>query len=274
MSNIVELLKSKKSICWYPSAGGDFRPLLYLSRPFYDIYSNNNCFIKSYPKKYRVIPDLFIFSDYAPKFFPGYYMMGEDIYERKCISGIDYINNKWKNIKILYKDVNTSIEVNDICKYPNIITGFNKEIVAFDKSPNYGSAFHINVTINSKWCGTNNCWDAEILYIIGENAIVARDIFMRDDISIRTIIQIRYGEGVGGSMLAGNWIKRIFGGLKTDLWIANDIYIKDNSDSDVSENRKFFSDFLLEDVPRLKQIYEIDGKRWSNYGSVYWNVII
>ncbi|PMP84152.1 MAG: hypothetical protein C0175_00615, partial [Caldisericum exile] len=82
----IDRLKNDPLIAWYPSAGNDFHPLLYLS-PAYSRYN---------PPKENVeesFPDIFLFTDYYP----------------------------WENFSFsttIYQDKRTNITVNNIEELP------------------------------------------------------------------------------------------------------------------------------------------------------------
>ena len=58
LKKLLDNFEGEPRIAWYPSAGEDFRPLLYLHPKF----SNLNRGIRQEPQT----PDLFIFTDYFP----------------------------------------------------------------------------------------------------------------------------------------------------------------------------------------------------------------
>ena len=68
--NLIDEIKKFKHICWYPSAGADFRALLFFSEAFYSDYSGFFRYSKPYAypdDAERIVPDLFIFNDKEPQ---------------------------------------------------------------------------------------------------------------------------------------------------------------------------------------------------------------
>ena len=61
---LIEVLKDK-TICWYPSAGEDFRPLLYLSEQYVST--------RDAIKNISPLPELFVFTDYHNSYFDSNY---------------------------------------------------------------------------------------------------------------------------------------------------------------------------------------------------------
>ena len=278
MKEIDELLSRYKSICWYPSAGGDFRPLLYLSDEFYNNYSGkSDRFEKCYPKDNRIKPDLFICSDYFPHFYSRY--------GYRCDVEMLKDNDQWKKVKYLYNDDHymyndddckrTNIRVTNIIRFSGVVKGFEEKFADDNEvADNYGSAFLMNVMVKSKWYGSESKWWTDVLYILGENTNVAKEVLLSSGCPIETIVQVRYGEAMGGgSALKGNWIKRLFPALHTRLWIANANYVYDDSDSDYETHKEYFDQFPMSDIPQMEKIYEVDEKLWSDYYPVYWNLI-
>ncbi|MBO4426391.1 MAG: hypothetical protein J5776_05230, partial [Clostridiales bacterium] len=86
MRSIEEVIKDYKHVCWYPSAGSDFRALLFLSDWYYkknDVPMDEG----------QVLPDLFVMTDimsihdiFEPLDFKRYDKLGEYSY-RPCEPG-------------------------------------------------------------------------------------------------------------------------------------------------------------------------------------------
>ncbi len=101
----IDRLKNDPLIAWYPSAGNDFHPLLYLS-PAYSKYN---------PSKENVeesFPDIFLFTDYYP----------------------------WENFSsstTIYQDKRTNITVNNIEELLSLNLPLDSKIVLFRDSPKF-----------------------------------------------------------------------------------------------------------------------------------------
>jgi len=78
IDSIEKILRNYNRLCWYPSAGADFRVLLFL--------------FQQYVKRYNIsisteeLPDLFILTDCNPK--------DTSYVERRGFSDIDVLNSK------------------------------------------------------------------------------------------------------------------------------------------------------------------------------------
>ena len=89
MKTVSEAIRNYKHICWYPSAGVDFKPLLFISDWY---YKKNNVPID----EGQVLPDLFIFTDYAGFHAIDMELSGfgddyEQIQNSYCESGFGFI---------------------------------------------------------------------------------------------------------------------------------------------------------------------------------------
>ena len=271
MNELANTIKKYNHICWYPSAGADYRALLYLSDVFYDKYSESVAGI--YPDHDRVVPDLFIYTDVNIPSDSQNYSGTHNI--ETCAALLNNPHN-WKKAKILYRDKNTTIIIESISRFEGVITGLNKRYVNDDYgvSENYGNALLMNIKVESyKYPYGTSAWRTKLLYVIGENVVVAKNLFLDNSIKIDTVVQIRYGDGWGGAELKGQWVKSLFSHLDTKYFIANQRYIEYDEEiytNDINMIKGYFEPYELVKCPAFAELYRTDGIKWSSYGPVCW----
>ena len=261
---LVKELKMRKSICWYPSAGSDFRPLLYLSRPFYDKHEELSA-------DKDVFPDLFIMTDYQLSEFTNY----ADVYHYDYLR-IHHPNNFDKISKgtlrrgdILFRDHCTALTVKSAI--PIFINDFDakKELVTFEYPDWYGRGYCITVEVNSFGNTTKKLgkWDMDIVYLYAENTAFAKQILIENDINIDFITRVRYGGSFGGSKNFGSWLFYLADKLNVKYYISNPInYEHDNWDINTREYLKAGVDISLE-RPKLTAFY---AREWYENEDVEW----
>ncbi|MCH5348074.1 MAG: hypothetical protein J1E40_02015 [Oscillospiraceae bacterium] len=263
-SMLISELKKRRSICWYPSAGSDFRPLLYLSKPFYDKH-------KELSDDKDVFPDLFIMTDYQESEYTGYSDVYHYDYMRK------YYPNDFDKISkgtlrrgdILYRDHRTSITVKDVIKI--VIDGMEvkKELVTSGIPEWYGQGYCITVEVNSFNIPDQKLgkWDMDIVYLYAENTAFAKHILIQNQINVDFIVSVRYGGNFGGSTNFGGWLFYIADTLDVKYYISPPIdHIPDYQNADVMEYLKEDAEIIFE-RPRLTPLYE---KEWHENEIVNW----
>ena len=155
MDNTIEkLIKSYKKICWYPSAGADFRELLFLSEGYFKW--------RNVPIALEALPDLFILTDYDPTDICFTRTLGKTCIEK--LNGQDY-----SSMKYLFQslDRRTLIPLrNKVECIGKIEIPFDSELVISPPSLNYGNVYFMQATVYSEQLGT---WNTDILYILTEN---------------------------------------------------------------------------------------------------------
>ncbi|MBR3834824.1 MAG: hypothetical protein IKJ73_10925 [Lachnospiraceae bacterium] len=258
MNSVEQIIHDHNRICWYPSAGADFRELLFLSKQF--------CAWKDVPIAAHELPDLFILTDCNPSDTPYGYCTGDTYIEQ--ING-----NSYDKMKYLFKAINncTVITVNDKVEFvEKLDVQFNQELYKFDVSDNYGKAFYFSVHIASKQLGE---WDVNVLYILVENTSFAFDYLVKNNVTVDYIVKVRYGDQFGESNVSGDWLAKLLKPLKTKYYLRNAFSLRKACDAIVELKDKFpTSDIVNDDVSTLKleQIYRVNGSLWSGQGDIYW----
>ena len=261
---LLKELKKRESICWYPSAGSDFRPLLYLSRPFYEKH-------KELSADKAVFPDLFIMTDYQESEYTGYSDVYHYDYMRK------YHPNNFDKISkgtlrrgdILYRDHCTILTVKDTMRINLDGLEAKKELVTAEIPDWYGQGYFITVEVNSFNSPSQKLgvWDADIVYLYAENTAFAKHILIKNQINIDFIVSVRYGGNFGGSTNFGGWLFYIADTLGVKYYISPPAhYIPDYQNADVMNYFKEAADISFV-KPKLTPLYE---RNWYENEIVDW----
>ena len=216
-------------IAWYPSAGKDFRALLYLSNEYSNIY----------PVEHKpAAPDIFIFSDYFP-----------------------WESDNFLDDRLIYQDNHTTIEILNIEELPRLNLELNPEIVDFPAgSSATDRLIFIEVKVTSDVLGE---FKFPILYAFAENEAFYCKKLVPNNAVISHVLHVRYGGGLfGGGKASGIWLKNVLCKLKTEVFISDDKFSLQSGDNYVlnyCEEIPAINDSVL--LP----IRNIQGYLWSNY---------
>jgi len=235
MNTLINELKKFSSLCWYPSAGTDFRELLYLS-PEYE---------KITDLKIEQKPDGFILTDYwVMEYYPKL--------EESLIGPTE-----------LFNDGRTVITALNGKELSRLSLPFYNELISFEQSSDYGRVFSFDVKIYSDILGEIN---THVIYAIVENTSFAIDFLLKHKINVYSIIHVRYGHMLGGGRSNGMYIKRLLTDLNTHYFIS-DMNYDSNIDSEaLSVYRKTLK---LRTDPPLTDMAMIPSYQWSWSGDVH-----
>ena len=250
MRTVLEALKNYNHICWYPSAGRDFRSLLFIS----DWY----CKKFNLPKdEGQELPDLYILTDYSG--FPVWY--GDD-YDRE---GMEFLKPSFCLVDNAYYYNSTKITVKTVERLRDLNLSFDRELASFDNNSLYNSAFLIEVEVESMLEGVLTKYDATILYVTALNEAFYKEFILPNQIKVEYQVLVRYGEGIcGGAKLHPAWIIRSYKELGTRYLISEVDYVTETSKEDKSGVSG----------PVLERIYTINGKQWSQHDEIGWYKIV
>lgn len=254
-TTILDVIKNHKSICWYPSAGIDFRPLIIFNRSCYEAFEIPI-------DEEQTFPDLFILTDVNP---PNYvwscHSRPSPIENISCLNQED----KWKEITTLYEDKKTKITVNGSRRLKNLDIGCDRGELqsGYEVSKAYGNVLYFDVTVRSKRYESTewDTWNANVLYVITENRTFAREVLMQNNIKIDYISVIRYGNSMGGGAAhSPDWLLGILGNLQCKYYVCNPQYTVIEPEEMGLLNGCTLTEFCRK-----------GGEKWSNYGEVIWN---
>lgn len=251
MRTVLETLKVYDHICWYPSAGVDFKPLLFISDWY---YKKNNVPMD----EGQVLPDLFIFTDYAgfhahDMKFSNFGDAYDQIQNGHCEPGTCFIH-------VSYKNSSTDIIVTSFEKLCNLQLPFDTELASYEKGNDYNSAFLMKVEVISRINDTVNTYETSILYVAALNEMFAERVLIPNRIKTEYVLIINYGTGFGGGDGKGySWIISDYKELGMKYLVSNH-YVK--SAIDETESDKPY--------PKVTDIYGVDGKQLAKDVPVVW----
>lgn len=196
---LLKELKRHKCICWYPSAGSDFRPLLYLSDSFYEKHEELSA-------ENAVLPDLFIMTDYQALSYQDF-----SNYTVCHNQGIDKMQNgSLKRGDVLYEDISTRLTIKAISKFSVSDMEPNKELIYSENiAPCYGRGYYMTLQVDSHKSPTKKLgtWEVDVIYLYAENTAFAKKILLQEQINTDYIVMVRYGGSFGGSVgTFGKWL--------------------------------------------------------------------
>jgi len=231
--------KREPHICWYPSAGQDFRALLYL-HPKFSIFSPST---KLDPSS----PDIFLFTDYYP-----------------------WQHSTFLDNRNIYIDSRTNIWVENIEELPSLDTALDHEILHFPKgSSATNKVLFLTVRVNSDKLGE---FIVPVIYAFTENESFCAQKLLPYNALLSHIIHIRYGGGCGGGGSAsGIWIINVLKSLGCELFISDGHFHWQSGDKYAI---KLYPNLAADkDEPKFQVIRTIKSERWSSHGDVTWNLI-
>ena len=251
MKTIENVIKKYNHICWYPSAGEDFKPLLFISDWY---YKKNNIPMDDG----QVLPDCFIFTDYLgfhshDKELLGYGDAYEQIQNGYCEPGSSFIH-------VSYKNSSTDILVKSFEKLRDLRLPFDTELASYEKGYDYNSAFLMNVEVVSRINEKVNTYETSIMYVAALNELFAERVLVPNGIKTEYLIIIRYGTGFGGGNGKGfTWILSDYQKLGIKYLVTSHCVRGEISETESDKP-----------YPQLTDIYGIDGKQWTKDVPVVW----
>jgi len=251
MRTTEEAIRQYKHICWYPSAGRDFRPLLFLS----DWYCRKNGLDLDEGQE---MPDLYIFTDYV-----GFPVWFGDEYEKE---GFDFLKPGFHLIENEYYSNSTKITIKCVERLVDFRFSFDRNLACMDSTPAYNSSFLMEVEVESKLEGVVTTYDATVLYITAFNETLYREFILRHHIKVEYQVLVRYGEGMGGgARIHPSWIIRSYRELGTKYLISELRYVEEAREDESTDKP----------MPVLEKIYSINAKQWSQHDAeIGWHRVI
>jgi len=235
----LDSIQGEPRIAWYPSAGTDFRPLLYLHPGFAEISK------PSYPEP--MPPDIFLFSDYFP----------------------------WKESDFLdttkiYFDDRTEVRVRGIEELPSVNLNLDKQIVDFPEgSDATGRVVFLDVNISSAILGE---FTFPVLYVFIENESFCANKILPMHGQISHVIHVRYGGGAGGGgKSTGRWLLNILKQIGCEVFIHDGHFFMQDGDEAAMAMYPALAGPCI--PPLSETIRVIKSEAWSNYGVVCWDLL-
>ena len=223
-------------VCWYPSAGQDFRDLLYLSRAYSTEYPG----LLPDPEP----PELFLHTDYFP-----------------------WTGSTFLDSRTVHLDDRTGITVESIEELPRCDLTLDDQIVDFPQgSVATGRVIFMWVRVESDQLGEQR---VPVIYAFVENAAFCSDVMLPNAARISHLVHVRYGGGCGGGgQTTGDWLLNVLDDLGVECLVTDGHLQEVQGEARV---RELFPNLIGEfDRNRLNSIRTVDGAAWSGHGDVNW----
>ena len=226
-------------IAWYPSAGTDFRDLLYL----HPNYSARNPARVREPQP----PDIFLHTDYYP-----------------------WQSSRFLDSKTIYRDNRTKVYMKYIEELPRCDITLDERIVDFPNgSIATGRVIFLDIEITSSVLGN---YSYPVVYAFVENAAFCAERMLPNNACISHIVHVRFGGGLGGGgKSTGVWLLNVLRKLRCEVFVTDSSYGRHSGDVRIYELYPELSGD--EDQTQLEPIRTIDSNQWSEHGDVSWNLI-
>lgn len=225
-------------LLWYPSAGEDFRDLLYFSRA----YRLANPIPVSEPEP----PDLFLHTDYFP-----------------C-SGSTFLDSP-----LLYQDNRTCIRARTVEELPRLDLPLDGKLAIFrDGNHLTGRVFFLEITVESRLLGSFSC---PLLYAFVENAAFFGEKILPFRGRFSHLVHINFGSSFGGGSCSGSWL---WSALAT---LSCEVFVTEQADNEHSGDRWVLEKYpqlrRQRHTCQLEPIREIRRGYWRRYGETQWSVV-
>lgn len=226
-------------IAWYPSAGQDFRDLLYL----------HPSFTMQMPARTTepAPPDLFLHTDYFP-----------------------WSTSTFLDSRSIYLDSRTSVTVKSIEELPRCDLALDDQIVDFPEGNiATGRVLFLEVEVSSNVLGS---FSAPVIYAFAENGAFCAERILPNNGKFSHIIHIRYGGGCGGGgKSSGIWLLNVLRRLGCECFVTDSHYYRQSGDE---RTYQIYPDLAgPEQTSQLESIREIPSQEWSGHGDVSWNIV-
>jgi hypothetical protein len=226
------------NIAWYPSAGSDFRALLYMSPEYAKINPAK--------KREERFPDIFLYTDYYP--WPG--------------SG-------FLDSSTIYKDARTLVKLDKMEELPGLNLPIDNEIAVFPEGSKVtGRTLYLEVSIRSDILGE---FTYPVVYAFVENEPFCSRVLLSGKNRISHIIHVRYGGGCGGGgRSSGVWVRNVLKRLGCEVFVTDRHYDMQSGDEEAC---RLYPN-LRGRRPAMEIVRSIKSKSWSGHGDVAWNVLV
>lgn len=225
-------------IAWYPSAGEDFRDLLYL-HPQYAIRN------RAVRKEDVGLPDIYLHTDYFP-----------------------WSTSTFLDVKTVHSDSRTIVSIESMEELPRCDLPVDRRIVHFPEgSLATGRVVFLQVRIVSDVLGI---FTRPLIYVFAENAAFCAQRVLSLDGRFSHVIHVRYGGGCGGGgSSSGQWLRNVLRRMQCEAYLSDGNYYDDGI-----VIKRFPELGPQEKESVLTPIRTIPSQSWSGHGNVVWNLVI
>lgn len=224
-------------IAWYPSAGQDFRDLLFLGGGYAQRFAGS----EADPPP----PNIFIHTDYFP-----------------------WETSTFLDGPVLWSDERTEVTAIAVEELPMLDLPLEGRLVRFPGgSSATGRAVAMHVRVESSVLGV---FTRPVVYCFVENAAFCALKVLRHQARLTHVVQVRMGGGCGGGGRSqGAWLRPLLGALRTEVLVSdghNEVGAGDEAAF------RMFPELAKARArtPPLREIRRVPGESWSGHGDVGW----
>jgi hypothetical protein len=231
-------LNTEPRIAWYPSAGEDFRDLLFLN----GAYSVTNPVVNE-PSP----PDFFLHTDYFP-----------------------WDSSQFCDSSIIHKDGRTTVSVQEIEELPRCDLPLDSGIVNFPEGgAATGRVIFMSLEVHSDTLGV---YHRPVLYAFSENSAFCAQMALAHKACFSHVVHVRCGGGCGGGGHAsGAWVIGVLKRLRCEVFVTDGNEQMQQGDCQVLQR---FPELRPEQpLPEFVPIRTIPSRSWSDHGDVTWKVL-
>ncbi|MDP2646543.1 MAG: hypothetical protein Q8P24_16510 [Desulfobacterales bacterium] len=233
----LDTFKGDPRIAWYPSAGDDFRDLLYLHPKFAEIAPAT--------KPDPPLPDIFLHTDY---YFPG-------------------SESTFRDNQIIHDDGSTRISIEIIEELSRLDFRLDSQIVDFPQgSSTTGRVIFLQIKVCSNRLGE---FSRPLIYAFVENEAFCASKVLPAHCQFSHVIHVRYGGGHGGGGKArGGWLLNVLDRLGCEVFVTDGSHELSLGDRDALRLYP-----ILEGSNTDREVIRtLESEKWSDYGDVTWNI--
>jgi len=235
-------------ICWYPSAHGDFRDMLYFSREY--ALRHHGALLETPP------PDIFLHTDYLP-------WSGSSLF--------DAFRSGDPAGHLLYRDDRTEVRIIGGEELPRCELPLDPRIVDFpEKHRLLGRAAFMMLRLRSCVLGDIV---APVVYVVTENAAFCAECMLPSHTTLSHAVHVRFGGGCGGGgKSTGIWMLNVLKRMRCEVLASDEHYHRQSGDERIYERYPELAGYETAAFA-ADTIGTIPSESWSCYGNVNINRI-
>ncbi len=240
------------NLLWYPSAGDDYRDIMEFSP------------VKAAQNGLRVLPDLFIHTDYKPDWLQTYRVIHKEQF--LPVEGQrNFSENGDAQQGIAYHDSRTTVYIEAahelVFRNPRAVSyHVNPAFVDFPESANpEPEVYLLDVRVESARLGV---FRKPVLYCFFENVNFLENVLLKHHLKISHLLKVREGCGFGGNRKSISLSYAFLSALRTRyLVVDGEVHFDENLKERIRRRHRL----LLEPV-RLERRGQV--RCWSDFGRI------
>lgn len=225
-------------IAWYPSAGQDFRDLLYLNRAFSSRFPATG--VEPPP------PDIFLHTDYFP-----------------------WSDSTFLDSREIHVDDRTRLFLRSMEELPRCDLPLDPKIVDFPEGSHAtGRVLFMDIQVHSSVLGS---FSVPVLYAFAENGVFCAKKILAKHGRISHVVHVRFGGSLGGGKASGVWLLNVLRQLHCECLVTDNHYYNQPGDRRTCEAYPELSG--KDEAVEFDTVRVVPSAAWSCHGDVSWDVV-